>query len=598
MASEVQGVARVAEALNDSARQSAAQLHAVFAAAWNGPFDLTAPGALAFQGRPVAGDFGVVDHFARTTGGVATVFARQGDDFLRISTSLQRADGSRAVQTLLGAQHPAHARLLQGADYVGPAQLFGKPYMTRYAPIRDAGGTVIGVLFVGFDMTGLRRAQAGQASAARLFDSGGIYLLDPGSEPAQAVLQAHPAAQDQRLADWLGAAPAQAWLAALADSGATAPARPTAVLHRDQPEVLVHARREPHTGWWIVAEVPRGEALAALRQSLLLLWGGVAATAAALGLGLWRLLAAWVAQPLQGLNQAAAAVAAGDLRQPVHSRRADDLGTLARAMDTMREHLAETIDEVRDASTGIGTASAQIAAGGQDLSHRTEAAAGRLQQTAASMQQITAQAQQTAGSAAQARRLVTEAQQAAHDGAAVVTGVVATMAQIDQASRRIGEIIGTVNGIAFQTNLLALNAAVEAARAGEQGRGFAVVAGEVRSLAQRSADAAREIRELVGRSTERVDEGNRLAGQAGSAMAGIEQGVQRVAQVITEIAAVASEQAGGLAQVNEALGHLDEATQQNAALVEQSAAASESLREQSRRLVQQVQRFQTAAQGG
>jgi methyl-accepting chemotaxis protein len=244
MAAEVQGVARVADTLNHSARASAAQLHAVFAAAYDGPFSLVSPGVLAFQGHPVAGDFSVVDQFARTTGGVATVFVRQGDDFLRVSTSVQRADGSRAVQTLLGAKHPAHARLLQGSDYVGPAHLFGKPYMTRYTPIKDGAGAVIGVLFVGFDMSGLRQAQAEQAEAVKLFDSGGIYLLDPGSEPAQAVLRAHPAAKGQLLADLLGAAAAQAWLAALQGADAAAPVPAAAVLHREQPDVLVQARRE------------------------------------------------------------------------------------------------------------------------------------------------------------------------------------------------------------------------------------------------------------------------------------------------------------------------------------------------------------------
>ena len=259
-------------------------------------------------------------------------------------------------------------------------------------------------------------------------------------------------------------------------------------------------------------------------------------------------------------------------------------------------HVESALAQVRHSADSIGTASSEIAAGSQDLSTRTEQTASSLQQTASSMEQLTSTVSSSADAARQANQLASSASTVAQRGGAVVAQVVSTMDDIHASSRRIADIIGTIDGIAFQTNILALNAAVEAARAGEQGRGFAVVASEVRSLAQRSADAAREIKSLIGTSVDRVEAGSRLVKDAGATMDEIVASVQRVSDIIGEITASTSEQSSGIGEVNTAVGQLDHMTQQNAALVEQSAAAAESLKEQAARLTDVVRAFHLSPQ--
>jgi methyl-accepting chemotaxis protein len=261
------------------------------------------------------------------------------------------------------------------------------------------------------------------------------------------------------------------------------------------------------------------------------------------------------------------------------------------------QRVEASIATVRASAEQIGTATREIASGNIDLSQRTELTASSLQQTASSIEQLTATVGHSADSAREATTLASTAAQIAHRGGEMVSQVVNTMGEIQTSSRRIADIIGVIDGIAFQTNILALNAAVEAARAGEQGRGFAVVAGEVRSLAQRSAQAAREIKALIGDSVKRVESGSRLVGDAGQTMSELVGSVQRVADLIGEISSAASEQNGGIGQVNTAVAQLDQSTQQNAALVEQASAAAHSLSEQTERLVSAIQSFRLPGQG-
>jgi methyl-accepting chemotaxis protein len=298
-----------------------------------------------------------------------------------------------------------------------------------------------------------------------------------------------------------------------------------------------------------------------------------------------------ITDPVGHAREVALAIAQGDLTHRIDTEGKDELAELLRALAHMQKSLSGLVGQVRQASESIHVASNEVASGNTDLSNRTEQAASNLQQTASSMDQLTGSVRQSAESATHASEMATSASAVARRGGEAVNQVVATMDEIHTSSRKIGDIIGVIDGIAFQTNILALNAAVEAARAGEQGRGFAVVAGEVRSLAGRSAEAAREIKALINASVERVESGSRQVQDAGATMGEIVSSVQRVADIIREITAASVEQSQGIGQVNTSVVSLDQMTQQNAALVEQSAAAAESLKEQANMLHEVVARF-------
>ena len=342
----------------------------------------------------------------------------------------------------------------------------------------------------------------------------------------------------------------------------------------------------------VTEAVDTGEAhYASAKLLMFALLGGMAAVGALLG---W-----WITRSITGpIGQAvgvAERVAAGDLGSRIDVNRGDEAGRLLNALKTMNESLAGIVSTVRGSSESIATGSAQIASGNADLSQRTEEQASALQQTAASMEQLGSTVQQNAENARQANQLAMSASAVAQRGGEVVGEVVHTMRDINTSSRKIVDIITVIDGIAFQTNILALNAAVEAARAGEQGRGFAVVAGEVRNLAQRSAEAAKEIKSLITASVERVEQGSALVDRAGATMEEVVVSIRRVTDIMGEISSASAEQSQGVVQVGEAVGQMDQVTQQNAALVEESAAAAASLNQQAQQLVDAVAVFKLAA---
>ncbi|MGJ7487940.1 methyl-accepting chemotaxis protein [Variovorax sp. LT2P21] len=400
-----------------------------------------------------------------------------------------------------------------------------------------------------------------------------------------------------KLADtWKNYKAAVANVQALADSG-----DPTAmdVLHKDAAGLHVAARNillEASKRQEELARLDIEHAAAAVERtfwalSALILLGVVLSSA----LGLW--LVRSIMRQLGGepayAAEIAQEVAKGNLAVAVALRPGDDVSVLA-AMDGMRANLAQLVSEVRHSSESIATGANQIATGNADLSQRTEEQASSLEETSASMEQMNATIKQSVDTMHTASQLANSASVTAARGGEVVRNVVHTMEQITTSSRKIGDIIGVIDSIAFQTNILALNAAVEAARAGEQGRGFAVVASEVRSLAQRSAEAAKEIKHLIGESVSKVETGSTLVNEAGSTMGDLVGQVRRVADLINEIGTATREQGQGVSQVNDAVNQLDQTTQQNAALVEESAAAASSLSEQAAKLVQLVSVFQLA----
>ncbi|HTH44240.1 MAG TPA: methyl-accepting chemotaxis protein [Oxalicibacterium sp.] len=315
--------------------------------------------------------------------------------------------------------------------------------------------------------------------------------------------------------------------------------------------------------------------------------------ALAVFMGFW--LIRMIARPLHQAVQIAKNVAAGDLTQHIDVESSNETGQLLQALKDMNDSLSNTVRTVRRGTETITVASGEIASGNADLSSRTEAQAGSLEETASSMEELTSTVRQNADNARQANQLVVSASEVAMKGGNVVEQVVQTMSSIKDSSRKIVDIIGVIDGIAFQTNILALNAAVEAARAGEQGRGFAVVASEVRNLAQRSANAAKEIKTLIGDSVEKVDAGGKLVDQAGATMGEIVTSVKRVADIMGEISSASQEQSSGIEQINQAITQMDEMTQQNAALVEQAAAAAQSMQDQAVELSRAVSTFKLDA---
>jgi methyl-accepting chemotaxis protein len=326
-------------------------------------------------------------------------------------------------------------------------------------------------------------------------------------------------------------------------------------------------------------------------QHTIVLFSVIVVLAIAIGSVLaWTLVRA-ISRPLNQAVDVAREVASGNLTQPIHAHGKTETALLLGALRDMQDSLVNVVSTVRQGSEGVANASSEIALGNHDLSARTEQQASALEETAASMEELSATVKQNADAAKQANQLAMNASTVAIQGGAVVGKVVETMKGINESSRKIADIIGVIDGIAFQTNILALNAAVEAARAGEQGRGFAVVASEVRSLAGRSAEAAKEIKNLIGTSVERVEQGTSLVDQAGTTMTEVVSSIQRVTDIMAEISAASGEQAMGVGQVGEAVVQMDQATQQNAALVEQMAAAASSLKALAGEQVQAVSVF-------
>ena len=595
-------VRALVQTFDETAQDQAHRDFAIFKANFPGKFEVAEmPGAdgkpeavLSYEGAALNGDFNVVDQFLKISGGAtATIFARTGDDFIRVTTSVKKQDGERAFKTLLDRNHPAYALMNEGKTYVGRASLFGREYMSVYEPIRE-GNRTIGILYIGSDIGAILGKLETVMAAQKLFTSGAVYAVNLSSGPARGSVFGLPGAGKSLKVDEKDD-DAKTWLASLAaiEQAGNLESKwsPRRSAEGDRATRFVAIERYKPWSWAIVAEAPLTEMMGEARYVLTWLWLGLAVALALLAVVLVAATRRLVGLPVQQLSTALGYLAQGDLTHEVSIRSRDEIGSLAQAMEGFRVRLVESLGTVRTSADSVSAASTEIAQGNQDLSGRTESQASALEETAASMEQLGATIRHNADSASQANQLAVGASRVAAQGGEVVSQVVRTMHDINASSQKIADIIGVIDGIAFQTNILALNAAVEAARAGEQGRGFAVVATEVRSLAQRTAAEAKAIKELIGASSSMVQQGSVLADQAGTTMQEVVSSIQRVADMVSEISAASNEQTAGVSQVGEAVTQLDQSTQQNAALVEEMAAAASSLSGQAEQMVMAIARF-------
>ena len=549
--------------------------------------------ALKLDGKTLNLDFVAVDRFTASAGAVATVFAKTGDDFVRISTSLKNEKGERAIGTLLDRSHPGYQATLQGNSFTGLAILFGRQYMTQYDPIKNTQGQVIGLSFVGLDFTDYLVSLKNTIRNLKIGKTGYFYVLDarPGTGYGDFII--HPASEGKNMLDTKDSSGREFLKDMLAKKnglirypwvdqqrGETSPG-----------DKIVSFSYFQNWNWVIAGGTYLEEYVSevnGLRNVFVVL--GVVLVIVTSGV-LFFLIRRSIIAPLTRVIADAKAIAQGNLSVQLETDRQDEMGQLTMAINSIGTGLSAVVQSVRQGSEGVASASAEIAQSNHDLSARTESQASALEETAASMQQLSATVKQNADSAQSANQLAMNASTVAAQGGEVVTQVVETMKGINASSRKISDITNVIDGIAFQTNILALNAAVEAARAGDQGRGFAVVASEVRSLAGRSAEAAREIKSLINASVERVEQGTALVDSAGTTMTEVVASIKRVTEIMGEISAASNEQALGVAQVGAAVMQMDQVTQQNAALVEQMAAASSTLNSQAQDLVQVVASF-------
>ncbi|WP_333854761.1 methyl-accepting chemotaxis protein [Leclercia sp.] len=521
------------------------------------------------------------DDFLNRTGAISTLFVRSGDDFVRVATSLRKENGDRAIGTVLDHASPAWGMVSKGEVYRGLALLFGKRYITQYQPVKDAGGQVIAIIFVGVDITHSWNVMREKILSRRLGESGHFFVLDRSNGKNHGQYLFHSADEGQ-LPTWENAVQQQL----LGDKSGT--------LERQSAEgrTLIMAWTPlPGWNWTIVGEVDKSVLLAdvtRLRDRFLL--AGVVLSALFAMLFVF-IIRRWLSRPLRDVIGLAEQYAAGDLRATLPATRQDEVGQLINAINGIGGGLQKIVLQVREAAGDIHLGTNALAADTGEISEQINKQASSVEETSASMEQLAASVQQNAANMEQTQQLVGETSRAVHQGGETVSNAVATMDDIREASKRIEAITRVIEGIAFQTNILALNAAVEAARAGEHGKGFAVVAQEVRALAARSANAVKEIEQLIGDTLSKVSEGHALSEQTRHAMESIIVHIDNINQLVTEINHASREQSAGIGQVNLAMTHIGEASHINADRVSRSEQTAQVLRGKGSHLTDLVSLF-------
>ncbi|MFC5547266.1 Cache 3/Cache 2 fusion domain-containing protein [Massilia aerilata] len=598
---ELGSVMATVEMFDKAVSSEAVSFAKVFAAALPGEFSVDTANTVDVAGKqvpvlkngdtPLNLDFSVPDRFTRETGGNATVFVANGEDFVRVSTSVRKENGERAVGTVLDHASPAYARVRAGKAYVGLVTLFGKQTITSYDPVLDKSGKVIAVLYVGIDISRDLAMLKERIRGMKVGETGYFYVLNAAPGKNFGDLIVHPNKEGQNI---LGNrdADGREYVRAMLASKEGLTVYPLQSTDGTPPRDRIVAYSLFQDWNWLIAGGTFDDEIvqeATKLRNRAILSGLVALAIFALILN--AMMKRTVTRPLGAARDAAVRMAQGDLTVSLDAGRRDEIGRLAAAMNEIGKGLSNVVGQVRGGAEQILNASNEISSGNLDLSARTEQQAATLAVTANSMQDLTETVRQNAGDARQANQLAVNTSMVAQEGGRMVSQVIERMEAIKQSSGRIGDIIGVIDGIAFQTNILALNAAVEAARAGEQGRGFAVVASEVRNLAQRSAAAAKEIKTLIQASGAEVDAGSRLVQEAGTTMAEVLHSAEQVTGIMGRISAASTEQTGGIENINRAIGEMDQVTQHNAALVEEASAAAQAMQEQAGQLARAVRLF-------
>lgn len=533
-------------------------------------------------GNPLNLDSKIPDDFLARTGAISTVFARRGQDFIRVTTSLKKQDGTRAIGTLLDSTSPAYAKIMAGESFSGLATLFGNKYITKYQPVRDAQGSVIGILFVGVDITEEYADMRAKILSKRIGEQGNFFVLSSTPDKDMGKYLVHPT-DEGKMPVW----PEGVLNQVISQSRGE---REYTDITSHHQQFMVYAS-VPAWHWVVVGSTDKDslmEQVTRTRNHFLIVSLLALACFAALFIWLTRKL---VSRPLGDVIHIAQQYASGDLRARAETQRVDEIGALMHAIDGIGHGLEKIVGEVRLVSSEIMHNTQALSCDSDQINQQIGTQASSLEETSASMEQITATVQNTADNSTQATLLVQQTDTAATVGADAVNKSVESMEAIKHASTRIADITTVIEGIAFQTNILALNAAVEAARAGEHGRGFAVVASEVRALAQRSSNAVKEIENLVADSLSKVEDGHKSAAKTQATMSNLLQGIRQVKVLMSDIDVASHEQSSGISQVNIAIMQIGKATQENATLVENSQQTAAALSEQGRHLSQLVSVF-------